>query len=73
MFTKIRCMQKPVYSLRVSVITQRNNASCDFEMYYTGVLYIILLSLYGKYKKTSSNFYDVFDYIIPIMIPLPLQ
>ena len=32
MFTKIRCMQKPVYSLRISVITQRNNAYCDFEM-----------------------------------------
>ena len=83
MFTKIRCMQKPVYWLRVFVITQSNNAYCDFEMYYTGVLYVILLSLKRvrffvkiftiKYNKTLSTFYDAFDYITPIMIPILLQ
>ena len=43
MFTKIRCMQKPVYWLRVFVITLSSNAYCDFKMYYTGVLYVILV------------------------------
>ena len=55
MFTKIRCMQKPVYWLRVFVITQSNNACCDLKMYYTGVLYIISLSLNSNRMFRSMN------------------
>ena len=66
MFTKIRCMQKPVYWLRVFVITQSNNAYCDFEMYYTGVLYIILLSLKNNTVNTRRLHQIFMMYLITL-------